>query len=418
MKVLNVILSILILLLAAVSAVSSYLLFVKRGQMVKGWEKMATAISQTATEMDRGSGTKVGTELTAATLGHKQYESLDGRLAKLKQQATQLVAERDALAAAVRRAGEIIGMSNLPAETAFREIVSYNTSKDEVLNGLVDFKNRRDRMVRDLCTSAAKIGVQLKPEDFQGAGAEAALRKFDAKVDAIRVQFSAYQSNVRAIASIAGAPVPNLDENAYAASLNNVAAAVRDLKSKLDNALALVEKVKAQLSSTQNVVKQRDSQIGTLKTTIDSKDSEIAQLRKALGLDPAVEFKPWQPGSVECRRAVRGKVIEVNEKFGFIAIDLGKNTVVQQTVGNKKLDVNPEIATGMEMVVARNMDTKEVEFIGKIKLTTVDGDCSIGETIELAPDYKVQVGDQVYFQDPAAPEKKDAAPAKPAAEKK
>ena len=139
MKVLNVILSILILLLAAVSAVSSYMLFVKRGQMVKGWEKMATAINQAATEMDRGSGTKVGVELTAASLGHKEYESLDGRLAKLKQQATQLVAERDALAAAVRRAGEIIGMGNLPAEASFREMVSYNTSKDEVLNGLVDF---------------------------------------------------------------------------------------------------------------------------------------------------------------------------------------------------------------------------------------------------------------------------------------
>ena len=56
MKVVNVVLSILILLLAAASAAFSYFLFEKRGQLTGGWNKMAAAINATAVEMDRNSG--------------------------------------------------------------------------------------------------------------------------------------------------------------------------------------------------------------------------------------------------------------------------------------------------------------------------------------------------------------------------
>ena len=71
MKVVNVVLSILILLLAIASAVFSYFLFDKRSQLVEGWKKMATTINQSATEMDKGSGTKVGGELSVAALSHE-----------------------------------------------------------------------------------------------------------------------------------------------------------------------------------------------------------------------------------------------------------------------------------------------------------------------------------------------------------
>ena len=83
MKVVNVILSVLILLLAAASAVFSYFLFEKRGQLVGGWDKMATAINQAAVEIDRNSGTKVAKELTPEALGHTNYATLDENLRKI-----------------------------------------------------------------------------------------------------------------------------------------------------------------------------------------------------------------------------------------------------------------------------------------------------------------------------------------------
>ena len=52
----------------------------------------------------------------------------------------------------------------------------------------------------------------------------------------------------------------------------------------------------------------------------------------------------------------------------------------------------------MELCVARDFnDPQKVEFIGKVTLTTVDGDCSIAEIAALAPNQKIQVGDDVYI---------------------
>ena len=48
MKIVNIILSILILLLSAATAVFSYFLFEKRSQFVLGWSKLAQTISSSA----------------------------------------------------------------------------------------------------------------------------------------------------------------------------------------------------------------------------------------------------------------------------------------------------------------------------------------------------------------------------------
>ena len=68
MKVLNIVLSIVILILAAISAVSSYLLWEKRTQLTDGWNKMATAINKASAAIDRESGTRVASDLSVASL--------------------------------------------------------------------------------------------------------------------------------------------------------------------------------------------------------------------------------------------------------------------------------------------------------------------------------------------------------------
>ena len=64
MKIVNIILSILILLLSAATAVVSYFLFEKRSQFVSGWAKLAQTISSSAAELDKDTGTEVAKKLT------------------------------------------------------------------------------------------------------------------------------------------------------------------------------------------------------------------------------------------------------------------------------------------------------------------------------------------------------------------
>ncbi|MBQ6351827.1 MAG: hypothetical protein IJJ28_00985, partial [Lentisphaeria bacterium] len=136
MKVTNIILSILILVLALASAAFSYFLFEKRDAMVKGWEKMAVAINNASTSMDRTSGTQVAKSLTPAELSHEKYAELDSKLAKLASQTRQIVSERDDMADALRRVGMTAGVSNLGSDADFRGVATYLTIVDTVWRGV------------------------------------------------------------------------------------------------------------------------------------------------------------------------------------------------------------------------------------------------------------------------------------------
>ena len=89
------------------------------------------------------------------------------------------------------------------------------------------------------------------------------------------------------------------------------------------------------------------------------------------------------------------KNIEVNEKFGFYVVDIGNNTLVDQQIGNRINKINPKIEPNMKLTVARNMNSPEVKFITKGKITNVADDCSIIEVTENSN--KVQVGDDIFF---------------------
>ena len=104
MKIANIVLSVLVLLAAAVSAVFSYFLYEKRVTFVTGWEQLTSAIYDTAANLDRNSGTKVAQELTADKLAHKNYDeaAMNSNLGKLRAQSKNIVAQRNALADALK----------------------------------------------------------------------------------------------------------------------------------------------------------------------------------------------------------------------------------------------------------------------------------------------------------------------------
>ncbi len=397
MKILNIVLSVLVLIMAAASAAAAFLLFQKRAQMVDGWSKLTTAIHQTAEVMDRNSGTNIAKDLSVEALAHSNYDNLDPVLGKLKTQAQQLVVERDALADAIRRIGQAVNMKNLPESAALTGIATSNAATNDVINGVSDFRERREKIINQVVAISRKVNAQVNANELRNGDVNNAFRSLDNRITAIRSQFSTYQNNARQVGNITGASGLNFSDSAYSQSLKKVTDSANAMKKKLNAALSDAANTKRQLASAQKTISQRNGQIETLKSTIARKDANIKELRKALGLEPAEELKLWDAGSPEAQRMVMGKVIEVNRKFGFIAVNLGKNTVVKQPVGKKQLDVNPMLASGMIMLVAADANSPDVKYVGKIKLVTVDNDCSIAECMDLAPDAKIEVGNDVFF---------------------
>ncbi len=397
MKVLNVVLSILVLIMAGLSAASAYLLFEKRTQVLDGWQKLSTTINQGATALDKNSGTQVGRELSLEALAHSNYENLDSSLAKLKTQAEQLIKERDTMAESLRRIGNIVDMKTLPSDAELTEIASSAASCNAIVAEVNKFKSNRDDLVSNVVATASKLNVKIDANKLKSGNTKAEFATFAKRISDIQGQFNNYKNYTKQVGDLAGAKDLNFSDTTYVASLKKVVDASRQQKSQITKAISEKDDVNRKLVSAKNTITQRDGTITSLKEGISRKEYEISQYRKALGLETVTPYEPWAAGSEEARRQVVGKIIEINNKYGFVAVDLGSKSVVVQTLGKKQVEVDPQIASGMELQVARNIDTPDVKYIGKIKLVTVDNKCSTADKIELAPDQEFMVGDSVFF---------------------
>ena len=393
MKVVNVILSVLILLLAAASAVFSYFLFEKRGQLVGGWDKMATAINQAAVEIDRNSGTKVAKELTPEALGHTNYATLDENLRKITKLVKDLTIQRDELRNINKQ-----GLTGLD---------TYAAGKLDVMKGVNDAITKRNRTIDQFVNLVRNtLNVNLNARALKDGDTNAMKQLTDA-LNQIKSRRNAYEAKIRDINSQTGAGAPNFDDKNYNNSLNKTLQAVRDLKGKYQGMVSEVDKAKQNIQNLQRQINERDNKIAMLNKTVGTKDGQLNELKRALGIDMKDTIPaPWKAGSVEARKAIQGKVLEVNDRYGYVCINLGKNSVVPQQIGNKVAEVDPGIAPGLQLVITRGeLDKKGSEFIARVTVTDVADDCLLAN---LPKDGKsVQVGDFVYYEEePKAEEPK------------
>ena len=401
MKVVNVILSVLILLLAAASAVFSYFLFEKRGQLVGGWDKMATAINQAAVEIDRNSGTKVAKELTPEALGHTNYATLDENLRKITKLVKDLTIQRDELADALLRVSSSAELRNINKQ-GLTGLDTYAAGKLDVMKGVNDAITKRNRTIDQFVNLVRNtLNVNLNARALKDGDTNAMKQLTDA-LNQIKSRRNAYEAKIRDINSQTGAGAPNFDDKNYNNSLNKTLEAVRNLNNKYRGMVSEVDKAKQNIQNLQRQINERDNKIAMLNKTVGTKDGQLNELKRALGIDMKDTIPaPWKAGSVEA-----GKVLEVNDRYGYVCINLGKNSVVPQQIGNKVAEVDPGIAPGLQLVITRGeLDKKGSEFIARVTVTDVADDCLLAN---LPKDGKsVQVGDFVYYEEePKAEEPK------------
>ena len=365
--------------------------------MLNGWEKLTTTINETAKEMDKNSGTKLAEELTQDNLHHTNYANLDDQLKKLNEGAARLIKQRDNLASTLVTISRILEANNAATEEALSKLETSEGVAKNVIAQAQTFKERRDAVLNAIVKSGRLIGVTINVNDLKSGNSKKVFDAFNAKLQSLQDQLKKYQNFTAQVGRIAGAPSPNFNVPAYQASLAKISNAVSSLKDKYNKSQSDLRAANAKINALNNTVKQRDQRISSLNNTITKKETEVKQLKRALGLEPTAVVNPWTDGSRESRRAVKGKVIEVNEKFGFYVIDIGNNTLVDQTIGNRVNKINPRIKEKMRVTIARNMNSPEVKFVSKANITNVADECSIIEIIDSGN--KVMLGDDVFFAD-------------------
>jgi uncharacterized coiled-coil DUF342 family protein len=405
MKIVNIILSILILLLAVASAAFSYFLFEKREQMVKGWEKMAVIVNHASAELDKGSGTNIAKLLSPELLSHEKYSELDKNLAQLTQQAQKIVQQRDDLGATIKKIATVTEMKNIPNSDDFIKLDAYAVAKKNVFDWVTESKERQDGIIKMVCDTASKLGVALAPDALRTPEYSSELRKLDAKVAAVQSRIGNYNDCFTQLAQILGSGSPDFSDSSYSNSIKSISGAAQKMKDDFNSAKSSLENTQNQLVSMQSTVKGKDSNIQNLQKDLKGKDEQIAKLKLIInpsGAGIKDDFKLWTEGCPEARMAVQGKIIDINRKYGFVVVDLGANTKVEQPVGNRVNPVNPKITSNIDMVVARGLEGDNTQYVGRIKIIKVHDNCSIANVIPGSiGNREVKIGDTVYLSSDA-----------------
>ena len=373
MKILNIILSVLVLLAAAASAVFSYFLYEKRVALSGGWDKLVEATGVNAKAIDHQSGTAAAKELTAEKLAIKDYspDKMDSALGKSKKLVRDLVAQRDALAEKLAEIG-----AKFSAGVQLDDIKVIATSgeqADKVVKAVDSAIRARDRVYSELRRLTGADTTKLKKGDVSG-------------LDPVRKIVNDEKSSRQALGNIASRVGASGNEG------STVYQAVDRKVREGETARSQLGQKEQEILRYKNAVADRERQIAAVKRVVEERDEEIRSLKKALGLDPKVEFVIWKKGSEEARVRLQGKVTEVSSDYGYIVIDLGAQSVVKQPAGKKNLEINLGLQSGVELAVMR-----DDELIAMITLDKV-GEKESTANIPLEKVGKIKVGDRVVYK--------------------
>ncbi len=392
MKAFNIGVSIAVAVLAIVSAVFAFLMMQKNDATQQGWKAFVTEINATAKALDQKSGKPIAGQLSEKALGMDQAEKLGATLKQLSNRANEVVKERDAFADTLCRIGNKVGATDVPSEDEMCALETYPDGKEKIFKAVCTAMSNRDSVFKKLIDVAKK---QYNVTIDAGALASGDTKAITPLVDAINQQADesrSYESELNNIAKLVKVDftkdnVRNVSEGVRTA-IRTLEASKRQLERDLDSA-------KRTIREKENAVQESAAKVTAMQSEVAKRDQAIAAYKRALGLAEAgADEMPWLDGSIDARRAVVGKVIDVNEDYGYITIDLGSASTVEQKLGTKTLLVNPQLARGMEMIVSRGALGDDAKFITRIKLGEVGSKCSTADIPAESEDIKK--GDYVY----------------------
>ena len=401
MKGFNVFLAVLIFLLAATSAIFSFFLFEKRAKLVSGYGTFTAHVTQAVEKLDSNSGTDVAGTVNKAALDHSKDPDLPAVLKNFSEQTAKVVDERDALANALSQVSRTLEQRGLTAEK-FMRLDSYSNTVSQLQKYADAYVARNNAILNSVQNSAYQLGAKgVSVTALKSSNYASAYRAMDTRIAFWKRRDSTYASQVRNISSALGGSTPNLSESGYEKGLSDVLTTARKVRSDKDKFYNNWQSGLRTIANLNKVIDKQKQDITNRDLTIKRKDMEILRLCKVLGLE--VPRQPMLDGCEDSLNLVKsqqkGKILEVDDKFGFVVISLGKNTRVQEQFGNKVNDVDPQIPQGAVLTVAREMSSGDAEYINKIKITRLDDNASIAEPIDKRTGKRMRVGDTVYFAD-------------------
>lgn len=410
MKIFNVVLAGLIFLLAAVSAVFSFLLFEKRAQLVDNYDQLGKQLANSAKILDSETNTGVSQKVTVENLALNNSVNLPTALKNFDVLTQGIIAERNELAETLAAIASIMESKEFAAED-FKNINTYSAKIKQLSEYVKKSKNNHDAALDNIVSIAAKYGIETTKEDLKAGQFETVVNNIETKLQAKENLINDYK---RAVADLSRKTGVSINANSPISGLQKIGTDYTSLTASVNRLTNDKKNLTSALNSSKATVDKLNNQINTMRIShqraLAEKDRKIASLHENAGIakEHRNTFQPILPGSRKALDLIReqniGKVLVVDEKFGFVTISLGRKTYVvdeRVTKGGPRY-VDPMIPAGAELTVVRPLaDNKnKTEYISRVKITKLDEYCSIAEASDVHGK-PIKVGDLVYFSDDA-----------------
>ena len=403
---LNKALNILIFILAGCAVAFGFILFKKREELRRRGDEMAKFINEVAGVLDAGSDTKVQDKLDyknryvtdptaegynkdklAISLYHNNYKNLKSVLRPFKEQANDIITQRDQLSATLHQVLvdlEVPNEKEFDAST-FMVTKSYVDQDAKLLEIIKKVDERDNAITAQIAASADVIGKgTIDPQALKSLeDYTTPLSSFASMVQALKDRSDTYASNIGELCEIFEISAPSLDGDDYTAALDTIKTEMQGQKDEF-------EQTKVDLKTTKEKLAEKEEQLEAEIAKLETANSTIADLKAKLANFVDVEDENLDANKLDLQLKLEGKILRVNDKWGFVVIDLGANN--KMLIGKKKSEKIVPLKEDVKMDVARGSN-----FLGQIHIVKVAENCAIGDIVPDSLSGKMEPGDKVFF---------------------
>ncbi len=413
MSIFNKILNILMLLLAITAVVFGVMLFQKREELRNRGDYMADIIHKVSKTLDDTSGTEINKKLdptvsvvanpkaSGYSLYHDNYAQLATVLKTFEQQAKAIVQQKDTLGDTLHSVmvGLEIPNPDSFAAVEFQTIDKYAAKDEELLKVVQQVTERDNTIIAKIGEAASAMGFSVDGEGIKSLEDYATpLGDFVSKSQALKTRCDTYAEHIQEVYGVWELTAPSLDGSDYADALSSA-------KGEMDSKKADYDQTKKDLAAARATIEKLNQKITDQMEKIAALNKKIDGLKKKLA-----EFIMKQGNkTINFVDLLEGKVLEVDKKWGFVVINLGKHNKVMvpgKKQNQKKVEKDVALPEDRRMDVARGDN-----YICQIKIVDVNDNCAIGDIVPgTMKGDAVMPGDKVFFaRTPKFKEEKEGA---------
>jgi hypothetical protein len=358
-----------------------------------------------------------------------RYADLESVLPIATKQAQNIIAQRGELGNTLNKIAETLRAPDFRASD-FENVNTYNEKDQQLVDATVKTVERADTIAKEIAKNGETLGVLVDENSLKTENYRDAIDKFTGRVGYVKEKHDKLVSHAKGVAQTLGIKVPELGGDDYPNVLQTTQQEVMTFKETADQTRADLNLRTSQLAQAQKELEKAVSQVGQLeaekKTVIGQlelvrKDLDTAQktIKELTGSgDSTDDITQTLLAAKNLYKKLRGTVVSVNRKWGYVVLDLGKKNEVEQEVkdGEKKTvkKVTVPLPPDKDMIVARGIG-EDNKYIAKIRVTRVLDNCAIASVLPGLDPYTVQVGDVVFFGEEKEEPQEEAKPAAAAA---